>query len=220
MAGFTLFGKVSLDNSGFAKALGGAKASIGPVTEGIGKQIRGKMLEAFSATGAIMLFSKSIQRALEIRSGATKAGVDTSTFQAIEEVAKRAGISVEDVTAAMDGSGQSAYELRDAVEAAKMEMEDTGRIVGGDVVQRMAELGDKLGDLFGRIQPGLVWFVDVLTKLYDIVGRGVGAAVAGGQIAIGKITGDDAMVQAGRDLAREAFSGSDEPRSQSSVNRA
>ena len=219
MAGFTLFGKVSLDNSGFAKALGGAKASIGPVTEGIGKQIRGKMLEAFSATGAVMLFSKSIQRALEIRSGSTKAGVDTSTFQAIEAVAKRAGVSVEDVTAAMAASGPAADELTAAVGAAKAEMEDTGRIISGDVVQRMAQLGDKLGDLFGRIQPGLVWFVDILTKLYDIVGRGVGAAVAGGQMVLGKLTGDSAMVQAGQESAREAFApGGDS--GQTSVSKA
>lgn len=219
MAGFSLFGKVSLDNSGFTKALGGMKASVGPLGSTIGQQLRGKMLEAFGAAGAIRLFKSSIERSLEIRSGASKAGVDTSTFQAIEATAKRAGLSVEDVTKAMEETGPAAEELRLAVEAAKVEMEDTGRIISGDVVQRMAELGDKFSELFGRIQPGLVWLVDWAARIYDIVGRGVTGAVAGAQILMGQLTGDKAGVQAGRELAGEAFGKSGE-KSQSALTFA
>lgn len=214
-----LFGKVSMDASGFTQAMAKMKATAGPAGAQIGQQIRGKMLEAFGAGAAIALFKSTLQKAMDIKSGATKAGVDSSTFQAMAAVAESAGSSVDELVKIMAEGGDSAIEMADAVAAAKAEMEDTGRIIDGETVNRLSQLGDKLQDLFGKIAPGLAWLVDKVAALYNIIGRGVTAAVAGGQIAFGKVTGDQSMVEAGRSLASEAF-GPQQPQSDSAVRTA
>ena len=214
-----LFGKVSFDASGFTNAMAKMKATAGPAGSQIGQQIRGKMLEAFGAGAAIAAFKQTLQKAMDIKSGATKAGVDTSTFQAMAAVADNAGMSVDELIKSMGDGSASAMELSEAVAAAKQEMEDTGRIIDSETVNRLATLGDKLEALFGKIAPGLSWLVDKISSLYNIIGRGVQGAVAGGQIAVGKITGDQSMVQAGRDLAREKF-GPQPQESESAVRTA
>lgn len=200
-----LFGRLSFDGSSFTKAMAGMKAAAGPAGASIGQQIRGKMLEAFGAGAAIALFKKTIENAVSIRAGATKTGLDTSTFQALEAVAKNAGMSVDELAKIMAEGGDAGKELADAVAAARDEMESTGQLIDGETIDRLADLGDRFQQLFGRIAPGLAWIVDWLGRIYDIVGRGVQAAVGGAQTLFGQATGDSAMTEAGRELAREAF---------------
>ena len=203
--GFSLWGKLGLDVTPFQQGLAKAKASVTPAAAKMGEQIRGKMLEAFGAAGAIALVKKSVENAMRIVQGSTKAGVDTSTFQAMDAVAKRAGLSIEDLTEVIKNGGPAADDLKSAIESAKQEMEDTGQLIEGTTVKRIAELGDKMEQLFGKIAPGLAWMVDWLGKIYDIAGRGVGAAVSGAQILWGKLTGDQSMVQAGKENAYGYF---------------
>lgn len=214
-----LLGKVSFDASGFTQGMSKMKAAAGPAGKEIGQQIRGKMLEAFGAGAAIALFKKTIQNAVDIRKGMGATGLDSATFQALKVVADQSGASVEELAKAMEGTGSGADELREAVEAAKAEMESTGRIIDSETVDRLADLGDKMDALLGRLAPAVAMVVDFLSKIYDWVDRMVKAAVAGGQILFGKITGDQAQVQAGRESAREAFAPSTQ-REESAVRRA
>ena len=213
-----LFGKLGFDASSFTRAMAGMKAAAGPAGSQIGQQIRGKMLEAFGAGAAIALFKKSIDNAMNIRSGAMKSGLDTSTFQALEAVAKNAGSSVEELVKILAEGGPEADTLREALAAAQDELTRTGQIIDSDTVKKLAELGDKMQAAFGRVAPILAQIIDWIMTLGDWIGRGVDAAVAGAQIAYGQAFGDAAQVQAGREGAREAFAA--RPEAEQSAVRA
>ncbi len=214
-----LFGKVSFDSSGFTQAMSKMKATAGPAGKEIGQQIRGKMLEAFGAGAAIALFKKTVQNALDIRKGMASTGLDSAMFQALKVVADQSGASIDELAKIMEGSGDGADDLRSAVEAARAELEATGRIIDGETVDQLANLGDKMEALLGRLAPAVALVVDFLSRIYDWVDRMVKAAVAGGQILFGKITGDQAQVQAGQQSAREAFA-PNANREESAVRRA
>jgi hypothetical protein len=215
-----LFGKVSFDASGFTQAMSKMKASAGPAGAQIGQQIRGKMLEAFGAGAAIALFKQSIQRALEVKSGATKLGVGSDQFQALDAVAKAAGMSVDELAKSIEKGGPAADELASAVESARIEMEQTGQLINSETIDNLAALGDKFSQLAGKLAPGLAMLVDWASRIYGFIGRGVTAAVSGGQIVAGQLRGDQAQVQAGRELAREAFSPSGQASSETAVRTA
>lgn len=169
MAGFTLFGKVSLDNSGFARGIGGLKAGLAPAVEGLGKQIKQRLVAAITLGTSVAVLRKQLENAVEIRSGANKTGQSAETFQALRVVAKEAGITVDALTEAIDKGGPAAEAFEEALIDAQEELERTGRIIDEKTVERLASLSDKLDELFGRLAPGLAMFIDGIIKLYSAI---------------------------------------------------
>jgi hypothetical protein len=87
--------KIGADITGFMTAMGKVKAATAPIGMQIGQQLRGKILEGFGVGGAIAMIKSQLGRAREIDIGASSLGVDTSTFQSLEKIAERSGVSME-----------------------------------------------------------------------------------------------------------------------------
>ena len=214
-----LLGKVSFDASGFTQAMSKMKSSAGPAGKEIGQQIRGKMLEAFGAGAAIALFKNTIKNALDIRKGATSSGLDTSTFQVLKRISDESGASIEDLSKALDDAAPASDELRNAIAAARDEMERTGQIIDSETVDQLAKLSDQMQELFGRLAPGLAMLVGFLASLYEITSKFVQLNTAALITAIGVRYFNKNLIQTGVELGSEAFVKSD-PEGESALRRA
>lgn len=203
---FILHGKVQVDNQGMYRALKGMQATVGPMGKQIGQQLRGKILEAFGVGGGIAIVKKSLQNAFDLRKEAGGLGVATDTLQTLQTLMDQTGASVEDMIAKMTSGTSEGDAFAEAVKKMNDQLLEQGRIIDSGTVDKLANTFEKLAQLMGRIAPGIAWVTDKLVQLYDLGSKGVEAAVAGAQIAYGKLTGDTAHEQAGKELAGEAFS--------------
>lgn len=202
-----LFGKVSMDASGFTQAMAKMKATAGPAGAQIGQQIKGKMLEAFGAGAAIALFKSSLEKAVEIKKGAIKSGLDTTTFQALSTVAEDAGSSVEELIKILEQGGPEADDLSTALKDAQEELVKMGRIIDEDAVKSLAGLSAMMEMAFGRVAPVMSKTIDFLLKLYEVGSALTQATVGLGARAVGSFLGNNALAQAGNAVGLEALSG-------------
>lgn len=201
-----LLGKVSFDASGFTQAMSKMKATAGPAGKLIGDQIRGKMLEAFGAGAALALFKKQLQSAVEIKSGATKFGTSTTTFQTLATVANQAGTSVEELVKILDDGGPASDQLRSALESAQEELQKTGQIIESDTVEKLAKTNERLASVFGRVTPiitnAMAFLFDVVESAYKLF---VALPIAAGAKVAGDLFGNKRLSEAGRMMAKDAL---------------
>jgi hypothetical protein len=216
VAGFGIFGKVSVDGSALNQIAAQTKAAFAPAAMNVGQQFKAGIMQYISAGAIGASVKKTIDAAMDIRSGANKAGVDTDRYQTMKRVADDAGESVDTLVQILKDGGTPAEELTENLKKAEEQMKATGQIVESETVKNLAELGDKLKDLFGKIAPILSWVIDKLSEAYQNLSKLANLAVAGGTILWGKITGDKDLVQSGREHARETVNSITHPESKDS----
>lgn len=197
---FTIFGRVAMDGRSVSQAFTRMGAAAAPAGKKIGEQLRGAILSVVGAGAGVALFKRQLENAFNIRRDAGRAGIDTSTFQVLKRISDETGASIEDLTERLRDGGPAGDEFRQAVADATAEMLNAGQIIDSDTVQKLAELRDKMTDLFARLAPGLAWLVEGLIKLYDIVDKFVHRFYGLITMGVGRIRGDADWEQAGREM--------------------
>lgn len=216
----SLMAKIGADITGFMTAMGKVKAATAPIGMQIGQQLRGKILEGFGVAGAISMIKNQLGRARDIDIGASSLGVDTSTFQALEKIAQRSGVSMETLVEEMNSGSEAGQDLANAVAAVRQEMEGTGQLIDEGTLARINEFNDKLSQLFGRLAPGLAMLVDILGTIYGFMQRITDFAVGLGIAGAALIGGNPDLLQTGVEQMTEAVNGTGEPEPTSAVGDA
>lgn len=216
----SLMAKIGADITGFMAAMGKIKAAAAPAGKQIHDQLRGKVLEAFGVGGAISMVKSQLQRAREIDIGSSSLGVDTSTFQALQRIAERSGVSMESLVEEMNSGSAAGRDFADAVAAVREEMESTGQLIDQETLSRINAFNDKMSQLFGRLAPGLAMIVDFLGKLYAFGERIANFAVGLGMTVYGQFTGQSQYEQGGLDTMEDAFNGVQDEASLSGIGDA
>lgn len=210
-AGFGIFGKVSVDGSALKQVASQAKAAFAPVGDNIGQQLKGQIMNYLGGAAIAAAVKKTIENATEIRAGANKAETGTDRFQVMKRVADDAGESVDTLVQILKDGGAPAEELAKNLADAEEQMKATGQIIDDQTVQRLAELGDKIKDLMGKLAPFFGSVLDWAQKLYAMGAKGADLATGKATSWIGKIgklfgiSGSENLIQAGQEQFDEAM---------------
>lgn len=156
---FQLFGKLSLDGSGFQAGLAKAKSGAQKLKGSIGKSFRG-MGKAIAGALAVAAITSQIRDAIEwgvrIRNVAKAFGMSTEYIQKLEYAALRSGVSIEEVMDAHKDLGKSTSEALAGVAGKVWAFEALGITIG--------EIrGKNIDEVFMRVAKAIHDSGDILT---------------------------------------------------------